>query len=54
VQVPRVVALVVATGQATYAFAPASFGLLRALNRGVLFVVAALLQAAAALLLLRR
>ena len=27
--VPRVVALVVAIGQATYAFAPAAFGLIR-------------------------
>ena len=31
--VPRVVALVVAIGQATYAFAPAVFGLIRELPR---------------------
>ena len=30
--VPRVVALVVAIGQATYAFAPAAFGLIRELG----------------------
>lgn len=31
---PRVVALIVATGQATYAFAPVSFGLVRAASEG--------------------
>jgi hypothetical protein len=30
--VPRVVALIVAIGQATYAFAPAAFGLIRELG----------------------
>jgi hypothetical protein len=33
-EVPRVVALVVAIGQATYAFAPAAFGLIRELSNG--------------------
>lgn len=56
--VPRVVALIVASGQATYAFAPALFGLLLAASGGrgdavigthstVLFAVAAFLQLAA-------
>lgn len=51
--VARAVALVVAIGQATYAFAPAAFGLLRATTAGVevaipaLFLTAAAIQAAA-------
>jgi MFS family permease len=51
--VPRVVALVVATGQATYAFAPAAFGLIRELGTQsggaapYLFVLAALVYALA-------
>ncbi|PWS35793.1 MFS transporter [Falsiroseomonas bella] len=53
-EVARVVALVVATGQATYAFAPAGFGLLRAGDAPMLFLAAAVLQTTAALLLLRR
>jgi hypothetical protein len=51
--VPRVVALVVATGQATYAFAPAAFGLIREFaGAGAVFAIAALiyLGAIAALL----
>ncbi len=59
-QVPRVVALVAATAQASYAFAPWVFGLIRecvaagwleagfALQGQAVFVVAALVQAAAA------
>ena len=47
--VPRVVALVVATGQAVYAFAPAVFGLIRqfAPQEGAVFAAAALVQACA-------
>jgi hypothetical protein len=47
--VPRVVALVVATGQAVYAFAPAVFGLIRqfAAHEGAVFAAAALVQACA-------
>lgn len=46
----RVVALVTATGQAAYAFAPAGFGLLRAFDAGgtSAFLAAGLVQAAAA------
>src|SRR4051812_21572875 len=41
--VPRVVALVVAIGQATYSFAPAAFGLIRELSNGsYVFAAAAL------------
>jgi len=55
--VPRVVALVVAIGQATYAFAPAAFGLVRELSNGTyVFAAAALiyLLAIGALLVGRR
>jgi hypothetical protein len=52
--VPRVVALVVASGQAAYAFAPAAFGLLRALDPAALFVAAAACQIAAVAAVLRR
>ncbi len=46
--VPRVVALVVAIGQATYAFAPAAFGLIREVSGGgAVFAVAALVYALA-------
>jgi hypothetical protein len=48
--VPRVVALVVAIGQATYAFAPAAFGLIRELSAGegaYVFAAAALAYALA-------
>lgn len=48
--VPRVVALVVAIGQATYAFAPAAFGLIRELSAGegaYVFATAALVYALA-------
>jgi hypothetical protein len=47
--VPRVVALVVAIGQATYAFAPAVFGLVRAYapGSGAVFALAAAVQALA-------
>lgn len=54
--VPRIVALITATSQATYAFAPAAFGLIRDLSAtpasgsaAALFIVAAASQAAAAL-----
>ena len=47
--VPRVVALIVAIGQAMYAFAPAVFGFVREFvsvwNGGAVFAVAALVQA---------
>jgi hypothetical protein len=48
--VPRVVALVVAIGQATYAFAPAAFGFIRELSAGegaYVFAAAALVYALA-------
>jgi hypothetical protein len=46
--VPRVVALVVAIGQATYAFAPAAFGLIREFaGAGAVFAVAALIHVSA-------
>jgi MFS family permease len=46
--VPRVVALVVAIGQATYAFAPAAFGFIREFaGAGAVFAVAALIYVAA-------
>jgi hypothetical protein len=48
--VPRVVALVVAIGQATYAFAPAAFGIIRELSQGAgayVFAVAGLVYALA-------
>ena len=46
--VPRVVALVVAIGQATYAFAPAAFGLIREFaGAGAVFGIAALIYASA-------
>jgi hypothetical protein len=46
--VPRVVALVVAIGQATYAFAPAAFGFIREFaGPGVVFAVAALIYLSA-------
>jgi hypothetical protein len=57
--VARVVALIVAIAQASYAFAPVVFGLIRDLSAGfgnanvpLLFVAAATIQAAAALCLL--
>lgn len=49
----RTVALVTATSQAAFAFAPAAFGLLRALDPAAIFLLAAALQGAAALVLLR-
>ena len=54
--VGRVVALLVATGQATYAFAPAAFGLLREVDALALFagVIAAQLAAAVAVALAGR
>jgi len=51
--VPRVVGLVVATGQAAYAFAPAAFGLLREMDAAALFVAAIACQALCILLILR-
>lgn len=48
----RAVALVTACSQGAYAFAPAAFGLLRGLEPGWFFVAAALVQAAAALVIL--
>lgn len=53
-EVPRVVALVVATGQAAYAFAPAAFGLLREVDPLAVFLAAAACQAAAIAVVLRR
>jgi MFS family permease len=50
--VGRVVALVVASGQAVYAFAPAAFGLLREVDPMLMFAAAALCQVAAAMVLL--
>jgi uncharacterized membrane protein len=52
--VPRVVALVVASGQAAYAFAPAAFGLLRAVDPAALFLAAAACQVVAGIVVLRR
>jgi MFS family permease len=49
----RVVALVVAVGQAGYAFAPAIFGLLREWDPAAIFLCAAACQAAAAVAVLR-
>ena len=49
---PRAVALLVATGQATYAFAPAAFGLLREIDTLVMFAAVAGCQALAAALVL--
>ena len=48
----RTVALVTALSQATYAFAPAAFGLLRTPDSAILFVAAAVIQGLAALALL--
>ena len=45
--VARVVGLVVALGQAAYAFAPACFGLLREVDTTAMFLAAAGCQAAA-------
>ena len=52
--VPRVVALIVAIGQGTYAFAPAAFGLVRELapSTAFVFVSAAVIQGLAILVLL--
>jgi hypothetical protein len=50
--VGRAVALLVASGQATYAFAPAAFGLLRDLDTVAMFAAAALCQLVAAGLVL--
>jgi hypothetical protein len=49
---PRAVALLVATGQATYAFAPAAFGLLREIDTLAMFAAVAGFQALAAGLVL--
>jgi hypothetical protein len=48
----RVVALITAIGQAAYAFAPAGFGLLRAVDPALIFILAAGLQGLAAVVLL--
>ena len=48
----RAVALITATGQAAYAFAPAGFGLLRAVDPALIFILAAGLQGLAAVVLL--
>ncbi|ONG56369.1 hypothetical protein BKE38_06020 [Pseudoroseomonas deserti] len=50
---PRAVALVTATGQAAYAFAPVTFGLLR-FDSALLFLAAGALQLVAAALILAR
>lgn len=47
----RAVALVTACGQAAYAFAPAGFGLLRAVDPALIFILAASLQGLAAVVL---
>ena len=49
---PRAVALLVATGQATYAFAPAAFGLLREIDTLAMFAAVAACQALSAGLVL--
>ena len=51
--VARAVALLVASGQATYAFAPAIFGLLREVEPAAMFAAAIACKAAAIVLLLR-
>jgi len=48
----RAVALVTACTQGAYAFSPAAFGLLRGLDPGWFFIVTALIQGAAALVIL--
>jgi hypothetical protein len=48
----RVVAMVTASSQAAYAFAPAAFGLLRVLDPAAIFVAAAAIQGGAACVLL--
>ena len=48
----RAVALITACGQAAYAFAPAGFGLLRAVDPALIFILAAGLQGLAAAVLL--
>jgi MFS family permease len=48
----RVVALVTACGQAAYAFAPAAFGLLRAVDPMHMFIAAAVTQGLAAIVML--
>lgn len=48
----RAVALITACGQAAYAFAPAGFGLLRAVDPALIFILAAALQGVAAAALL--
>ena len=52
--VPRVVALTVAIGQAVYSFAPAAFGFIREATAGdaALFIAAAAIYAAAIVTLL--
>jgi hypothetical protein len=52
-EVARVVALVTAMGQASYAFAPAAFGLLRLLDPAALFLAAMACQALSVAVLLR-
>ncbi len=52
--VARVVGLVVAVGQGAYAFAPATFGLLRLADPAALFLAAAACQGLAAAIVLRR
>jgi hypothetical protein len=49
-----VVALLVASGQATYAFAPAAFGLLREVDALALFAGVVACQLAAAVVMLAR
>jgi len=51
--VGRAVALIVASGQATYAFAPAAFGVLRAVDTPVMLAAAIALQILAAAVALR-
>jgi hypothetical protein len=52
--VQRVVSLAVAIAQATYAFAPGTFGIVRSIDTPVLFGVAVVVQLAAIACLLSR
>jgi hypothetical protein len=52
--VQRVVALAVAIAQATYAFAPGTFGVVRSIDTAAMFGMAAIVQLAAIACLLAR
>ncbi|WP_237214904.1 MFS transporter, partial [Falsiroseomonas oryziterrae] len=53
-EVPRIVALIVASGQAVYAFAPALFGLARELGPEAFFLFGMAVQVVAGLAVMRR